>query len=197
MPVAALTTWLLVVAVGALVAVAAVTYVLAATGRLTVDVGLGRRVRPLGPHVVRIAASPERVFDLVTVPYLSGQPPRELREKVRVLERSDGMVLAAHRTRIGPLTVVTVETVTFEPPHRVGFRLVRGPVPYAVEQFVLREVDGETELEYTGELGADLWLLGRAWAAGVAWNWERAVSGALAGFKASAEEQERRRAARA
>ncbi len=61
-------------------------------------------------------------------------------EKVQILERGDGMVLAAHRTPVGGgLVAVTVETVTFNPPERIGFRLVRGPVPYVAETFELEE----------------------------------------------------------
>ena len=65
----------------------------------------------------------------------------------------------------------TLETVRFEPPERVHFRLARGPVPSVVEEFRLREVDGGTELEYRGELATDLWLLGRLWGAAVARTW--------------------------
>ena len=71
-------------------------------------------------------------------------------------------MLAAHYTRAYGLTATTIETVRFEPPERVHFRLVRGPVPHVVETFELRDVGGATELEYTGELGTDLWVLGAA-----------------------------------
>ena len=37
-------------------------------------------------------------------------------------------------------------------------------LPYVAEQFVLRDSDDGTELEYGGELGTDLWALGRLWA---------------------------------
>jgi hypothetical protein len=39
------------------------------------------------------------------------------------------MVLAAHFTDVGRLLATTLETVRFEPPIRVHFRLVRGLVP--------------------------------------------------------------------
>jgi hypothetical protein len=39
------------------------------------------------------------------------------------------MVLAAHRTVVGSgSTAVIVETVTLDPPSRMGFRLLRGPL---------------------------------------------------------------------
>lgn len=171
-------------------------YVLTSTGRLTTDTGWGRRVRPLGPQVVMIRASRETVFDLVGVPYLSANPPRELRGKVEVLERGADMVLAAHRTKAGLFTTVTVETVTFDRPARIGFRLVRGPVPTVTEHFILREADdgAATELEYAGELGTDGWALGAVWGRIVAGYWERTVAHSLAGLKTTAERMTARRA---
>jgi hypothetical protein len=50
---------------------------------------------------------------------------------LQVLQRGTGMVLAGHYTPVhhGRLTAATLETVTFDRPHKIGFRLVRGPVP--------------------------------------------------------------------
>jgi hypothetical protein len=181
------TIWLLAAVLGALALLAAAGYVLAVTGALTLDTGLGRRVRPLGPLTVSIAAPRQLVFEQIAVPYLSPQPPRALREKVSVLERGGGMVLAAHRTRVGLLTAVTVETVLLEPPSAVSFRLLRGPVPHVVERFDLAEREGHTELRYTGELGTDFWVLGRIWGNAVARTWSRAVAASLEGVRDSAE----------
>ncbi|MDQ3381362.1 MAG: hypothetical protein M3546_13780 [Actinomycetota bacterium] len=100
------------------------------------------------------------------------------------------MVLAEHFTPVGPVVTTTLETVRFEPPERVHFRLVRGPVPYVAERFVLRDIAGSTELEYSGELGTDLWALGRAWAALVAPRWEAAVHRSLAAVKKEAERRD-------
>ncbi len=100
------------------------------TGRLTVDLGIGRRTRPLGPLHVDVAAPRETVFAAAAAaaPYADRQP-RAMREKVEILERAGQMVLAAHRTPVGSgLTAVTVETVTLDSPNRMGFRLLRGPV---------------------------------------------------------------------
>jgi hypothetical protein len=47
------------------------------------------------------------------------------------------MVLAAHYTTTGRLTTTTVETVRFQRPHLVTFRLLRGPVPHVLETFEL------------------------------------------------------------
>ena len=172
---------------------AGTAYVLAIRGGLTFDLGVGRRVRPLGLPPVQIAAPPETVFDVVAAPYL-GKAPRAMREKLEVLERGTDMVLAAHFTPLGrKLTATTVETVRFERPERVSFRLLRGPVPHIVETFELRP-DGEgTELTYEGELGTDLWRAGEWWGAIVAGPWERTVAESLAGIRAEAERRAARR----
>lgn len=176
----------------ALVAVAVALYVLVVRGSVTVDFRIGRRVRPLGPLIWQIAAPRELVFDVVAAPYL-GRTPRALERKLRVLERSEGMVLAEHYTPVGPVVTTTLETVRFERPERVHFRLVRGPVPYVVEQFTLRVREDGTELEYTGELGTDLWTLGRVWGYFVARRWEATVRSSLAAVKTEAERRAARR----
>jgi Polyketide cyclase / dehydrase and lipid transport len=161
-------------------------WALVVRGSLSLDLGVGRRYRPLGPLTFRIAAPRDVVFDVVSAPYLR-KTPRALRSKLEVLERGEDIVLAAHYTRTYGLTATTVETVRFEAPERVHFRLVRGPVPHVVERFELRETDGGTELEYTGELGTDLWWLGALWGAAVAREWEATVDSSLAGVKAESE----------
>jgi hypothetical protein len=159
------------------------------TAAVPLDLGVGRRVRPLGPHSVDIRASREVVFDLLAEPYL-GRTTRALREKVTVLERGSDMVLAAHRTPVsGRLVATTVETVRFTRPERVDFRLVRGPVPHVVERFLLTEQPFGTRLEYTGELGTDLWAVGARWGSAVANRWEQAVAET---FRAVRTEAERR-----
>lgn len=173
---------------GLLAAAARGGYALLLRGGLTPDLGVGRTVRPLGPLIVRIAAPRDIVFDVISAPYLE-RTPRALEQKLHVLERSGDMVLAAHFTQVGKRVATTVETVRFEPPSRVHFRLVRGPVPHVVEQFVLNETVDGTELEYRGELGADLWALGRWWGTHVARRWEAAV---WASFDAVRTEAERR-----
>jgi hypothetical protein len=180
----------------ALVALLAVAATLVTTGALTLDTGWGRRVRGLGPFVVHIAASREIVFDVAATPYASANPPRALREKVTVLERGEGMVVAAHRTKATLVTSVTVESVTLERPERIGFRLLRGPVPHVVERFELAERDGGTELAYEGELGTDFWWPGSLWGRIVAGHWERAVDTSLRQIKESAEQVAERRASR-
>jgi hypothetical protein len=175
----------------ALVAAAAAAgftgYVGLVTGRLTLDLGIGRRVRPLGPQTIDIDAPRDLVFDVIAQPYL-GRATQAQQEKIQVLERSAGMVLAAHHTPIGRgLVTVTVETVTFTRPDTVGFRLVRGPVPHVREYFGLTGDAEHTRLEYTGEMGSDGWALGSRWATAVARHWEATVADSLATVKSEAE----------
>ena len=163
-------------------------YRLLASGALTLDVGVGRRTRPLGPRTWTIAAPRETVFDVLSAPYQE-KTTRALREKVEVWERGSDMVLAAHHTAVRGRVTTTVETVRFDRPERIEFRLVRGPVPHVSESFVLRETDGGTELTWEGELGTDLGPLGGWWGALVARSWELAVESSI---RAAATEAERR-----
>jgi hypothetical protein len=168
-------------------------YVGLVTGAITVDLGWGRRVQPLGPLTVSIAAPRADVFDLLAQPYL-GRATRALREKVEVLERGADMVLASHKTPVGRrLTAVTVETVRFSRPDRIDFRLLRGPVPHVVESFVLSdESDSTTQLAYSGELGTDGWRLGAGWGNLVARQWNAAVRSTFAAVKTEAERRSSR-----
>lgn len=173
---------------------AGLVYYLTVTGKLTADTGWGRRVRPLGPFAVEVAAPAGTVFDVIAAPYL-GRTPRAMAGKLRVLERGEGMVLAEHYTPVhgGRLTATTLETVTFDRPHRVGFRLVRGPVPYVAEEFTLTEHDGVTALGYSGELGTDFGIAGQWWGSQVAKTWEAAVHASFASIRAEAERRARPR----
>lgn len=183
-------------AAAALPAAASVTaglaYYLTVTGRLTADIGLGRRVRPLGGFSVQIAAPAGTVFDVIAAPYL-GRTPQAMAGKLRVLERGADMVLAEHYTPVhsGRLTATTLETVTFDRPHRIGFRLVRGPVPHVTEEFTLTTDHDVTILAYGGEIGADFGAAGRWWVGRVASPWEAAVRASFAGIKAEAERRAR------
>lgn len=165
---------------------AAAGYLLLVRGALTVDLGVGRRRRPLGPMTRTIAAPPDVVFDVIAGPYL-GRTPRAMHDRLRVWERSGDMVLAEHLTRTGRLTTATLETVRFERPHLISFRLVRGPVPHVAETYQLGETPGGTAFVYSGELGTDLWWLGQWWAARVAAPWERAVAHSLDMIQTEAE----------
>jgi hypothetical protein len=131
------------------------------------------------------------VFDVIAAPYL-GKTPRAMRDKLEVLERGEDMVLAAHFTPVGAgMTATTVETVRFERPRRITFRLVRGPVPHVIETFELRARDGGTDFTYEGELGTDLWRIGEWWGEQVGRRWVSAVEESLEGFAAESERRAR------
>ncbi len=174
-------------AVGAFLAKA---YDLFVRGALTLDVGLGRRVQPLGPVAWEIAAPRELVFEVIESPYR--RTPRAMQDELQVWERGPGMVLAAHVTQIGRRRVTTVETVRFERPERIHFRLVRGPVPHVSEMFELAETDAGTELTWRGELGTDFGAIGARWGALVARSWTRTVDRSIGAVKAEAERRVRR-----
>lgn len=170
---------------------AAGLYALLVRGDLTLDLGVGRSMQSLGPLTRMVAAPRETVFDVVAEPYV-GRTSRALADKIEVWERGSDMALAAHFTMVRPgLVATTVETVRFARPHRVHFRLVRGPVPHLVESFELGEAAAGTELTWSGELGTDLWAAGRWWGARVARAWERAVRASLDSIAAEAERRAR------
>jgi hypothetical protein len=172
---------------GGFVAVIGGGYLGVVQGAVTLDFGIGRRERPLGPLRRQVRAPRQRVFDLIASPYLQ-RTPRALEEKLHVIERGSDMVLAAHFTPIGRrLRATTIETVRFERPHRVSFRLLRGPVPEVVESFTLEEANGETGLEYRGTVATDLWALGDRWGRVVARRWEDAVTRTLDSVQAEAQ----------
>ncbi|MGH9185430.1 MAG: SRPBCC family protein [Acidimicrobiales bacterium] len=173
-------------------ALGGVTYRLLASGKLTLDTGVGRTLRPLGPITVGMAAPRETVFDVIAAPYL-GRTPRAMADEIDVLERGTDMVLAAHRTPVGGrIVTTTVETVRFDRPEAIDFRLVQGPVPHVVERFALHDDRGTTRLEYTGELGSDFWVLGRWWGDLVAAKWEATVRTSLDRIRIEAERRTRR-----
>jgi len=157
------------------------------TGAVPVDLGIGRTSRPLGPLSIDIVAPRETVFDVIAAPY-AVRAPRAMRAKVTVLERGSDMVLAAHHTPIrGRLQATTVETVRLTRPERVDFRVVRGAVPHVVETFRLHQQGGITLLTYDGELGTDLWGLGRRWGDLDAARWQAVVAESFAAVKTEAE----------
>ncbi len=179
---------------GGLLAAVAGVYALVVRGALTIDLGVGRRTRALGPLRLTIAAPRDVVFDVLAGPYR--RTPRAMRDSLEVVEAGDDLVLAAHHT---PLRfrqrATTLETVRFDPPDRIAFRLVRGPVPHVLEAFELTATSEDTtELRYTGELGTDLWALGALWGRVVATPWERTVEASLDAARAEAERLARGRA---
>jgi hypothetical protein len=167
-------------------------YRLLVSGSLTLDLGVGRRLRPLGPLEWTIAAPPEVVFDVIAAPYLD-RTPRALNDKLQVWERGSDLVLAAHLTEVKCGTTTTLETVRFERPARIDFRLVRGPVPHLVESFLLAPSERGTVFRWQGELGTDGWQLGERWGRTVARAWTDAVGNSVRLIAAEAERRTRSR----
>jgi hypothetical protein len=159
-----------------------------ASGAVTIDSGVGRRVRKLGPITWEIAADRETVFDVIAGPYL-GKTPRSMKDHLHVWERGADMVLAAHYTQVRCGVTSTVETVHFERPDRVNFRLVRGPVPHVRESFVLEPTEGGSTLTWEGELGTDYGAPGALWGNVVARSWEKAVRSSMNAIISEAERQ--------
>ncbi|MFS8478836.1 MAG: hypothetical protein FWJ93_07730 [Micromonosporaceae bacterium] len=175
-------------AIGLAGGLTAAGYVGLSTGALTVDLDVGRRTRPLGPLTVDIGAARAEVFDILARPYLSQHPTPAGRDRLRVLERGGDMVLARHDAPMwAGLVTRTVELLRFTAPDRVDVRLLRGPVPHVVEEFVLSDHGLTTRVEYAGELATDLWAVGALWGAVVARRRENAVAQALVAVKAEAE----------
>jgi hypothetical protein len=187
--------WITVGVLGALlIALVAGMFLLLAMGRLHLDLGWGRSLHELGPVTIRIAAPRELVFEIISAPYLGRTPGGS---GIKVVARGDTIAVAAHHTKVHFYTARTVEVVEFEPPTRVGFRHLTGPVPHAVEQFALAELDGATELRYEGELGIDFFVLGRI--AARHWvrpQWERAVREHLDDLRERAEQRAARQRSR-
>jgi hypothetical protein len=184
------------IAVGVLVLVLfaglAAGFLLLAMGRLHLDLGWGRSIHPLGPIAVGIDAPRELVFELISAPYL-GRTPGD--SGIEVLERGTDLAVALHRTKVHFYEARTVEAIDFEPPGRVGFRHLTGPVPHAIEEFTIEEAGGGTELGYRGEIGIDYFLLGRL--AARHWvrpQWERVVREHMDDIKRRAERRTSHRA---
>jgi hypothetical protein len=173
-----------------LVAMVAGGFLALAMGRLHLDLGWGRSRHELGPLAVEIEAPRELVHEILSAPYLR----RIEDDSIEVLAGDEKVVVAAHLTKVHFYEARTVEAIELDPPARIGFRHLTGPVPEAVEEFRL-EADGErTVLRYDGTLGIDYFWLGRL--AARRWvlpQWNRAVSEHLDEVKAKAEQRARRR----
>ena len=175
-----------------LIALVAGMFLLLAMARMHLDLGWGRSTHTLGPLEVRIAASRALVFELIAAPYLGRASTGP---EIDVIARGGDITVAAHYTRVHFYTARAVEVVDFEPPSRIGFRHLTGPVPHAIE-FALSESEGSTRLRSTGEIGIDFALIGRI--AARQWvrpQWERAVREHLDELKDRAEKRAARRAA--
>jgi hypothetical protein len=140
-----------------------------------------------------MAASPETVFDVIAAPYL-GRVPRAMSDKLRVVERGRDLVVADHFTPLlgGRLIATTRETVAFEFPRRIAFRLLSGPVAGVQEEYLLEPAEDGTRFTYQGSLWSNLRVGAAPWARLNARTWTDVVSASLSDI---ATEAERRAAA--
>lgn len=148
---------------------------------------MARPIR-LRPHRVLIHAPRDMVYQKMSS-IGSGRLPGDNNESSRVLCRDGNNIIAEFRTRAGPFSYTTIEQVTLEPPERISFRHLSGPLHDAREAFEFRDVDGDTELVHTGEfIWSRLPLVG--WFGGIIYTrpmFERVITKHLKQVKTSCE----------
>ena len=108
------------------------------------------RAVPLHPHTTVINAPRELVYQMMSS-FGRGKLKGDNNESSRVVSRDGDKVIAEFRTSTGRRTHTTLEEVTLQPPGRITFRHLEGPLEYAVEEFLFHDVDGRTELIHRGE----------------------------------------------
>jgi hypothetical protein len=142
---------------------------------------MDREVRVEGHRLIR--APLHRVWQLLS--RLESHPRyTDLWLSADLLERSQGSAVVEFRGFFGGLPVTSVQRMTLRPPGRIEFKQVRGTLRALAGFYVLKEVDGDTDLHL--QLAVD---------AGIALFSEAAVQQILAGhidvtltrLKASAE----------
>lgn len=119
----------------------------------------------LRSHKVLIESPREMVYQKVSS-IGRGRLQGDSNDSAKVITRSDNDIVAEFKTKVGPFTYTTVEHVTLEPPERMTFKHLKGPLHYAWEELVFNDVDGNTELVHNGEiiwrrLPVIGWLAGR------------------------------------
>ena len=90
--------------------------------------GAGAGSRWVSP--VEIAAPRELLYEILSAPYLG----RARSDTIDVLAASGTLVLAAHLTKVHFYEARTVKAIELEPPSRMGFRHLTGPVPEATRR---------------------------------------------------------------
>lgn len=104
----------------------------------------------LNSHAIRIKAPRELVYQTMSH-FGRGRIKGDNNESVRVICRTDDTIIAEFRSKAWLKTYTTIEEVGLEPPERITFKHLSGPLDYAWEEFVFTDVDGETELVHNGE----------------------------------------------
>lgn len=104
---------------------------------------MSRGVRLTGHRLIR--APVQRVWHLLSRPEIH---PRytKMWMAADVLERSQTGALVEFRGFFGGLPIVSVQRLTLKPPWRLEFRQVRGELRDLSGAYVLKDVEGETDL---------------------------------------------------
>lgn len=150
-----------------------------------------RRNRPIRmrPCSVRIDAPRELVFQMMSH-FGRGRLPGDNNEASKVLERDGNSLVVEFQTKTLFTTYATIEEVTLQPPKRIDFEHLSGPLQYAREAFIFEDVDGKmTHLTHTGEFILNSRAL-FGWLAGVIYVkpiFERVIVRHLAQVKQAAE----------
>ena len=119
----------------------------------------------LKTHKVIIKAPRELVYQKMSS-IGRGRLKGDSSESSRIISRDGNNIVAEFRTRSGLFTYTTIEQVTVEPPERITFVHLKGPLQYAQEEFLFSDVDGDTVLVHSGEFTWHRfpligWLVGR------------------------------------
>ncbi len=104
----------------------------------------------LRSHKILIKAPRELVFQMMSS-IGRGGIKGDTNESSSVLCRDGDHMIAQFKTKAGPMSYTTIEEIDFEPPERITFKHLSGPLHYAWEEFVYRDVDGDTEVVHNGE----------------------------------------------
>ena len=72
-------------------------------------------------------------------------------EPSRVISKDGNRLVVEFKSKVGLFTYTTLEEIILEPPERITFRHIEGPLHYAWERFTFTDVDGDTELTHEGE----------------------------------------------
>ena len=125
---------------------------------------MARPIR-LRTHKVTIKAPRELIYQKMSS-FGRGRLQGDNNESSRVISRDGNNIVAEFKTRAGLFTYTTTERVTLDPPERITFVHLKGPLQYAREEFLFSERDDGTELVYNGEFNWHRfpvvgWLVGR------------------------------------
>ena len=119
----------------------------------------------LTKHTILIKAPRELVYQKMSS-FGRGKLQGDNAEWSRLVSRDGNSIVAEFKTKSGLFSYITLEQVSLDPPNRITFEHLEGPLQYAHEEFVFVDVEGDTELTHSGEfiwhrfpvIG---WLMGR------------------------------------